>query len=134
MGPVPSSFDGKPTPGGFVSKYYLFLCSVFAVLASAACSNQKPMGQAYQPDYARGMSLYEGQCGSCHDAGRKSAPSIRDAEEWDLRTLTGPGAVQQHLAMNWLPESVRRQGLSENDEADVLYYIKQEIGKSDTGY
>jgi cytochrome c5 len=134
MGPVPSSFDGKPNPGGFVSKYYLFLCSLFAVLASAACSNQKPVGQAYQPDYARGMSLYEGQCGSCHDAGRKSAPSIRDAEEWDLRTLTGPGAVQQHLAMNWLPERVRQKGLSENDEADVLYYIKQEIGKADTGY
>lgn len=119
--------------GGFVAKHALFLLFILALLVNAACSNQKPAGQAYQPDYARGMALYEGQCGSCHDSGKKSAPSIHDAEEWDLRTLAGPGAVHQHLAMNWLPGRVR-QGFSENDEADVLYYIRQEIGNADTGY
>ena len=117
-----------------MAKHFLFLFFSLALLVNAACSNQKPVGEAYQPDYARGMTLYEGRCGSCHDSGKKSAPSIHDAEEWDLRTLAGPGAVQQHLAMNWLPGRVRQQGLSQNDEADVLYYIKQEIGNADTGY
>ena len=120
--------------GGFVAKHSRFLFFILALLINVACSNQKPAGQAYQPDYARGMALYEGQCGSCHNSGKKSAPSIHDAEEWDLRTLAGPGAVQQHLAMNWLPGRGRRQDFSENDEADVLYYIRQEIGNADTGY
>jgi cytochrome c5 len=117
-----------------LAKHYLFLFLILGFLVNAACSNQKREGEAYKPDYERGMVLYEGQCGSCHDSGKRSAPSIHDAEEWDLRTLAGPGAVQQHLAMNWLPGRVRRQSFSENDEADVLYYIKQEIGNADTGY
>jgi cytochrome c5 len=95
------------------------------------CSNTQPEHQAYQPDLSHGEAVYQGQCGSCHDTGKRGAPSIADGEDWDLQTLAGPGIVQQHLAMNLLKGPGGQSRLSEYDEADVLFYIKSAVANGE---
>jgi mono/diheme cytochrome c family protein len=98
----------------------------------AGCSNAPVVPPPYQPDLANGKALYVGQCGGCHDSGNRNAPSIRDPEEWDIQTLTRPGIVRQHLALNLLSPAGAR--LSEYDEMDVLSYVHQEIGDREANY
>lgn len=99
----------------------------------AGCAQSELESQPYQPDYSHGMALYEGKCGSCHDNGKKNAPSIKDPEEWDIQTLTNPGIVEQHRRMRFLG-GVDPVRLSQYDEADVLFYIHQEIGDREASY
>jgi len=103
-------------------------------LVLAGCSNTQPEQETYQPDFANGEQVYKGQCGSCHDAGKKSAPALSDAEDWDLKSLSAPGVVRQHLAMNLLKGQGYENPLSEYDEVDVLFYIKSEIGDGEYRY
>ena len=110
---------------------HILLGFIFMALV-AGCSNTQVEKTPYQPDIAHGMTLYAGQCGGCHDSGTRNAPSIRDPEEWDIQTLTRPGIVHQHLAMNLLRGSSAR--LSEYDEADVLFFIHREIGDREANY
>lgn len=108
------------------------LPSVLFLLLQSGCSNT-PVEQPYQPDYARGMALYRGECGSCHDPGESSAPALGDAEEWDVQRLSPPGLLGQHLAMNQ-PRGSRVTRLSGHDEADVLLYLQQEISSREDAY
>lgn len=105
-----------------------------ATLALAGCSNTQPEQETYQPDLAHGELVYKGQCGSCHDAGKRSAPALSDAEDWDLQSLSAPGIVRQHWAMNLLKGQGYQNPLSEYDEADVLFYMKSEIGDGESRY
>lgn len=107
--------------------------ALLCVSLLAGCSGGSPDAGHYQPDYNRGLTLYNAQCGSCHEDGRLNAPSIHDQEEWDPGTLSRPGVMRQHLAMNWL-SAVRSAPLSEYDEADVLFYLQQELGKAESSY
>ncbi len=100
----------------------------------AGCSNTQPEHQVYQPNLPHGEAVYKGQCQSCHEAGKRNAPSITDAEDWDLQTLSAPGVVQQHLAMNLLEGQGRRAQLTQYDESDVLFYIRNAVGEGDSKY
>jgi mono/diheme cytochrome c family protein len=110
----------------------LILGFIFLIILTG-CSQSELDAQSYEPDYSQGMAVYEGQCGRCHDSGKKNAPSIKDPEEWDIQTLMRPGIVGQHFSMRLLhgPSQTR---LSQYDEADVLYYIRQEIGDREESY
>lgn len=109
----------------------MFRVTPWLALVLAGCSNTQPEHQDYQPNLSHGEAVYQGQCGSCHDSGKRSAPSIADGEDWDLHTLAGPGIVRQHLAMNLLKGPGGQSHLSEYDEADVLFYIKNEIANGE---
>ena len=97
----------------------------------AGCSNSPVDSAAYKPNYAKGKIIYERQCRSCHDTGKQGAPSIKNIEDWDTTTLFRPGITQQHLVMNLLKGP--GAALSEHDEADVLYYLDEEIGDREEG-
>ena len=103
------------------------------LLVSVGCSGaKKTVKQAYQPDLAKGASIYRTQCSQCHDTGDYGAPELKMAEDWDLQTLGRPGIVKQHRAMNVVfPASSR---LSDEDEADALYYIRHELGEKNKDY
>lgn len=103
-------------------------------LALVGCSNTQPEHEAYQPDLSHGEAVYQGQCGSCHDTGKRNAPTLADAEDWDLQSLSTPGIVRQHLAMNLLKGRGDQNALSEYDEADVLFYMKSEVGDGESMY
>ena len=103
-------------------------------LVLAGCSNTQPEQEIYQPDLAHGELVYKGQCGSCHDAGKRSAPALSDAEDWDLQSLSAPGIIRQHLAANLIKRQANQGPLSEYDEADVLFYMKSEVGEGESRY
>ena len=107
--------------------------AVFFLLALlAGCSHSPVDSTTYKPDYARGKAIYESQCRSCHDTGKRGAPSIKDIEDWDTTTLTRPGITQQHLVMKLLQGP--NASLSEHDDADVRYYLFEEIGDREENY
>ena len=99
----------------------------------AGCSGaKKTVKQAYQPDLAKGASIYRAQCSQCHDTGDYGAPELKMAEDWDIQTLSRPGIVKQHQTMNVVfPASSR---LSDEDEADALYYIRHELSERERDY
>jgi len=97
----------------------------------AGCSAHKPEAEVHQPDFTNGMALYKSQCDQCHDAGKRGAPSIKEAEEWDFHSLTAPGIVQRHAAMSLLKTYGQGANLSQYDEIDVLYYIRKEVADAD---
>ncbi len=99
----------------------------------AGCSNASLDSGQYQPDSTHGMALYRAQCSSCHDTGRQNAPSIKDAEDWDIQTFAQLGIVRQHFAMNLLP-GAHAARFTQHDEADVLYFMEQEIIQHDASY
>ncbi len=101
----------------------------------AGCTNTQPTTPVavHAPDYAHGNAIYASQCGSCHEVGKRNAPSIKDAEDWDVRTLERAGIVRQHLALNLL-DGNGRDRLSDNDETDVLFYMKQTIAERESAY
>lgn len=104
--------------------YPVFLIAFSLFLT--ACSTTKPEPPPpRKPSLANGQSIYKARCASCHDAGTKKAPSIKDPEEWDTQNLKAPGIVKRHRT---LPR------LAEADEIDVLYYLENELGDSENRY
>lgn len=99
----------------------------------AGCSTpKKNVQQAYQPNLEHGTTIYRTLCSECHDAGALGAPELKVTEDWDIQRLSRPGVVKQHLTMNYI--SSAPSALSSEDEADVLYYIRHELGERDKDY
>ena len=105
----------------------------FGVLM-VACSSTPPTPDVVKaPDAAHGMALYKQQCAACHDAG-KNAPSLRDAEDWDIKLLDAPGIVQKHQSMR-MPSGFSGPGrLQAQDERDILYYLRTVIDEAELKY
>ena len=100
----------------------------------AACSTPKkevPVAP-YVPNLANGTKVYQEQCKTCHDKGSHGAPSIKEPEEWDLQRLTRAGSSKQHQLMGYLRPTTLK--LSENDEKDALYFIRQQLDDRDKDY
>jgi|GEM_PF-830128 len=108
-----------------------FVLCLAVLFGLPGCSTRTPEAEVHQPDFMNGMALYKGQCAQCHDAGKRNAPSIKEAEEWDFQSLNTPGIVQRHVAMSLLKTYGERANLSEYDEIDVLYYIRKEIADTE---
>ncbi|MFM8441866.1 MAG: hypothetical protein ACKN9W_00815 [Methylococcus sp.] len=105
--------------------------TLLVLFVLGGCSAHKPEGEVHQPDFTNGMALYKSQCGQCHDAGKRGAPAIKEAEEWDFHALTSPGIVQRHAAMSLLKTYGQGANLSQYDEIDVLYYIRKEVADAE---
>lgn len=107
---------------------------LFGFLLLSACAGESPPPMGKQgPNAAHGKVIYQSQCAGCHDAG-KNAPSIRDPEEWDLKSLDAPGIVGRHRVMRMpsgYPAPIR---LSTQEEADVLDYIARTVEEAEQRY
>lgn len=107
----------------------------WASLFLVACSTPAPEPVVVrQPDPVHGKSIFKAQCASCHEQGRKNAPSIKDAEEWDLQTLKAPGVLARHGTLKGSLGAPRFSALSTSDEVDVLTYIEGQVNEVDPRY
>jgi len=109
----------------------LFLASFFL----GACSTPAPEPVVIrQPDLLHGKAIFKAQCASCHEQGRKNAPSIKDAEEWDIQTLKAPGVLARHGTLRGTLGAPKISTLSTADEVDVLTYIEGQVNEIDPRY
>lgn len=104
---------------------------LLAALAAGCSTSRKPV-QAYQPNLAHGATVYRASCGECHDAGALGAPELKVTEDWDIQSLSRPGVVKLHLKMNYI--STAPSTLTDESEADVLAFIRHELGERDKDY
>ncbi len=114
------------------AKWAALACaSVFFV----ACSTPAPEPVAIrQPDLVHGKAVFKAQCARCHEQGRNNAPSIKDAEEWDIQTLKTPGVFARHGTLRGAPRASGMSVLSSSDEVDVLTYIEGQVNEIDPRY
>lgn len=106
--------------------------ALLLVACIAGCSNSPVDSTSYKPNYANGKSIYASQCRSCHDTGKQGAPSIEYVDAWDRTTLFRPGIIRQHLEMKLLQGA--GAAFSAHDEADVCYYIDEQLGDREEAY
>lgn len=116
----------------------ILLSTLLCVLLLSGCSDgkKKPAPKAYQPDFGRGMSVYNAHCGECHNTGRLDAPMLDEPEEWDFRALGTPGILHDHAARGFLggPGQDAAGKLSNENIADALHYMARRINDAEERY
>lgn len=118
-----------------VSPLNILLCAL--LLSGCSDGKKKPApSQAYQPDYRRGMYVYNAYCGECHNTGRRDAPTLDDPSEWDFRALGMPGVLQDHAFKGFLSMPGQNAGakLSQENIADALHYMTRRITDAEEKY
>lgn len=110
------------------------LLLILSLSMLVACSGSPPVTQETKaPNADHGKTIYKQQCVGCHDAGR-SAPSLREPEEWDIQQLETPDILRRHQSMRMPSGFAAPSRLSAQDEKDVLYFVKTVIEEAELKY
>jgi cytochrome c5 len=113
------------------------LAPVICMIMFSGCSDsgkKKPSAaRAYQPDYRRGMYVYNAFCGECHNTGKNSAPMLDEPHEWDTRALGFTAILQDHASKGFLnmPGKGAHEDLSEENIADAVHYMIRQIASEE---
>ena len=95
------------------------------VAASAAPAAAAPAAVASGGDSAKGKSIYESSCASCHVAGVAGAPKTGDKAAWAPRLKTGKDALYASVikGKGAMPPKGGNASLSEADIKAAVDYL-----------
>lgn len=115
---------------------FLRLLFITAFLAGCSGTGKKHAHSTYQPDFQRGMYVYNQHCATCHNTGSYEAPVIDVPEDWDTGVLQPSFILQAHVDNGFLQASKQSisGGLTENNVADALYYIHRKVLDAEEKY
>jgi cytochrome c5 len=96
-----------------------------------ACSQARDSEALAQgnPDYQRGMHIYNTFCAECHEEGRNGAPRLDDVDDWNLRAMQWSSVLKSHATEGFMdmPQKGGHPELSDQNISDALYYMQIKI-------
>lgn len=110
-----------------------FSFALMALLATSALAAdgevQFPTGNALDTD--KGKAIYDSACAECHATGKSKAPKLSRKKDWNHAKFKSYSLMEKHARKGFLnmPSKGGRPILSDQDVANAVLYMEQNIGK-----